>query len=201
MRPDRNGNLRHRIALEAARIIADLGHHDFRRARQKAAERLGCRDRRQLPTNAEIERALQEYQRLFRGESQHAELQRLRQIAIDAMSTLEEFRPRLVGPVLSGSADKNSTIALHLFSDTPEQIAITLMEKKIPWQDGIKKVHYPRGVAKEQPLFRFHAGETEIELIWFAPEEIRHSPLSPVNDRPEKRASLEKVRDLLEPAS
>jgi hypothetical protein len=198
MHPDRNGNLRHRIALEAARIIADLGHHDFHKARQKAAQRLGCRDRRQLPTNAEIEQALQEYQQLFRGESQRGELQRLRAIAVDAMSTLTEFRPRLVGPVLSGSADKNSKIQLHLFSDTPEQIAIRLLENKIPWRDGTKRVYYPRGVVKEQPLFRFHAGNTEIELVWFSPEEIRHSPLSPLNDRPEKRASLEKVQDLLE---
>lgn len=198
MHPDRNGNLRHRIALEAARIIADLGHHDFRKARQKAAERLGCRDRRQLPTNAEIERALQEYQQLFRGESQHSELQHLRHIAVDAMISLAEFRPRLVGSVLSGSADKNSKVVLHLFSDTPEQIAIRLLENKIPWRDGTKRVHYPRGVVKEQPLFRFHAGDTEIELIWFTPEEIRQPPLSPVNDRPEKRATLEKVQNLLD---
>jgi hypothetical protein len=198
MHPEKNGNLRNRIALEAARIIADFGHHDFRRARQKAAERLGCRDRRQLPTNAEIEQALQEYQQLFRGESQATELQRLRQVALDAMSTLAEFRPRLVGPVLSGSADRNSRIELHLFADTPEQIAIALVERKIPWQDGIKRVRYPRGMAKEQPTFRFHAGDTEIELIWFTPEELRHPPLSPVNDRPENRASLEKVQNLLE---
>jgi hypothetical protein len=193
----KNGGLRHRIAQEAARIIADLGHHDFRKARQKAAERLGCRDRRQFPTNTEIELALQEYQQLFRGQSQPAELIRLRQIALKAMEALAEFRPRLVGPVLSGSADKHSKIVLHLFSDTPEQIAIKLLENKIPWQDGSKKVIYPRGVAKEQPLFRFHAGETEIELVWFTPEEIGHPPRGPGNDPPEERAARQKVRELL----
>jgi Rad3-related DNA helicase len=198
MHPQKNGNLRTRIALEAARIIADLGHHDFSKARQKAAERLGCRDRRQLPTNAEIEQALVEYQQLFRGESQRTELQRLRRIALDAMQALAEFRPRLVGPVLSGSADRNSTIELHLFSETPEQITFSLLEKKIPWRDGVKKIRYARGATKEQPLFRFHAGETEIELVWFPPEGIRHPPLSPIDERPWKRASMEKVQELLE---
>jgi hypothetical protein len=198
MASGRNGNLRHRIALEAARIMADFGHHDYQKARHKAAERLGCRDRRQLPTNGEIEQALQEYQQLFRGENQRSELRRLRRTALDAMATLAEFRPRLVGPVLSGSADQNSKIELHIFSDTPEQVAILLMEKQIPWQDGRKKIHYSRETIQEQPLFRFHAGETEIELVWFPPQGIRHSPLSPVDERPEKRATLNQVKELLE---
>ncbi len=198
MHTGKNGDLRRRIALEAARILADLGDHDYQRARLKAAQRLGCRDRRQLPSNTEIELALQEYQQLFRGESQPMELRRLRSAALEAMTALAEFTPRLVGPVLYGSADQNSTIELHLFSDTPEQVAVALMEKKIPWRDGSKTVRYPQGVVREQPLFRFHAGEARMELIWFPLEGIRQAPLSPLDERPEKRASADQLRGLLE---
>ncbi len=198
MHAGKNGNIRRRIALEAARILADLGHHDYQRARLKAAQRLGCRDRRLFPSNTEIELALQEYQQLFRGRSQPMELRQLRSAALEAMTALAEFTPRLVGPVLYGSADQNSTIVLHLFSDTPEQVVMALMAKKIPWRDGSKTVHYPQGIVREHPLFRFQAGEAEIELIWFPPEGIRQPPLSPLDDRPEKRASADQLRGLLE---
>ena len=40
--------------------------------------------------------------------------------------SLSPFSPRLVGPVLNGTADHNSAINLHLFADSAEAVAITL---------------------------------------------------------------------------
>lgn len=194
----RNGNLRRRIAADAARILAESGDHNYSRAARKAAERLGCRDPRQLPSNSEIEQALREYQQLFRGEEQAGALQQLRQQAREAMEGLQAFRPRLVGPVLIGTADRYSRIELHLFCDSPEQIVFHLMELHIPWRDGEKRLLYPQGVARRQPLFRFQAGGADIELIWFPLKELHHPPLSPLDNRPLQRASLEQLRSLLE---
>ena len=156
---NRSGNLRRRIAVDAARILVESGDHNYSKAGRKAAERLGCRDLRQLPSNSEIEQALREHQQLFRGEEQAGALQRMRQLALEAMESLQEFNPRLVGPVLTGTADRHSKIELHLFSDSPEQIAFYLMELRIPWRDGEKRLRYPQGVVCRQPLFRFQAGE------------------------------------------
>jgi hypothetical protein len=195
---NRNGNLRRRIAVDAARILAESGDHQYAKAGRKAAERLGCRDPRQLPSNSEIEQALREHQQLFRGPEQAGELLRLRQLALEAMESLQTFNPRLAGPVLAGTADHHSRIELHLFCDSPEQIVFHLMEQRIPWRDGEKRLRYPQGVVRRQPLFRFQAGGTEIELIWFPLNELRHPPLSPLDNRPLQRASLNQLRSLME---
>ena len=59
---------RRRIAVEAAKLIAEEGLRDYRQAKLKAAQRLGIFDDTALPKNGEIEEALREHQRLFRAE-------------------------------------------------------------------------------------------------------------------------------------
>ncbi len=192
-----SSKLRQRLAHEAARILAEQGGHDYRRAGRKAAERLRCHDRHLLPSNAEIEQALREYQQLYSGSEHEAGLRRLRTLALDAMEALREFSPRLVGPVLSGSADQFSPIVLHLFSDTPEQISFFLLDRKIPWRDGEKKIRYPDGSTSRQPQFRFQADDTEMELVWFPVEKLRQPVLGPLENEKEERASAAQVRQLL----
>ena len=79
---------RHRLAHEAARLMAEGGIRDFHQAKLKAASRLGIRDDASLPRNREIEEALREYQRLFLGSEQDDALRlrsrrsrRLREVA------------------------------------------------------------------------------------------------------------------------
>lgn len=194
---NRHGKLRQRLAQEAARILAEQGGHDYGRARRKAAEHLGCRDRHQFPSNTEIEQALREYQHLFFGTEHEADLRRLRTLALDAMEALQEFSPRLVGPVLSGSADQYSPIVLHLFSDTPEQITFFLLDRKIPWREGEMPVRYPDGSSSRQPMFSFQADDTEIELIWFSTEKLRQPVLGPLDNGKEERASAPQLRQLM----
>ena len=52
---------RHRLAHEAARLMAEGGIRDFHQAKLKAAARLGIHDDASLPRNREIEDALREY--------------------------------------------------------------------------------------------------------------------------------------------
>ena len=58
---------RHRLAHEAAKLMAEGGIRDYHQAKLKAAARLGIHDDASLPRNREIEDALREYQRLFGG--------------------------------------------------------------------------------------------------------------------------------------
>ena len=57
------------VANEAARIIQEQGLNDFRSAKEKALERLGLKTAGPLPSNGEIEKALAERNRIFRGEN------------------------------------------------------------------------------------------------------------------------------------
>lgn len=190
--------LRANIANESARIIHDSGHRDFSAARNKAAHRLGCKDKRALPSNAEIEQALAEYQQLFHAEEQQQSVVHLRQLALDAMSNLEPFSPQLVGSALTGNGNSNSKLQLHLFSDSPEQIALHLLNSGIPYQEAEKTVLIQKGQKQRQPCFRFHTNETEVELIWFPSGSRGHAPLSCIDQKPEKRASITQLKKLME---
>src|SRR5512147_2175490 len=118
------GELLDQIADEAARVMAEHGIRDFALAKRKAAERLGARGA--LPTNVQIQERLVARQRLFEPDLHDARIAKLRRVAADVMSSLEQFRPRLVGAVLDGTATINSAIELHVFSDAPEVVAATL---------------------------------------------------------------------------
>lgn len=189
--------LKQRIAQEAARILSEHGDDNYRAACNKAADRLGVTDKRHYPNNLDIENALKEYQRLFRGNSQSQALQQLRQLAFEAMESLHRFQPHLVGPVLEGTADRNSGIKLHLFADTPEDVVLALVDLRISWRDGETKMRYRGGETRYYPVFRFHAGDNLVELIVFPVIGLRHPPLSSVNDQPQQRASLKEVKALL----
>ena len=55
----------------------------------------------------------------------------MRLTALSAMEVLARFSPRLVGPVLNGTADANSVVNLHVFADSPEAVAMLLDERGI----------------------------------------------------------------------
>src|SRR5690606_15204083 len=113
---------RQSLAHEAARLMAEGGIRDYHQAKLKAAQRLGIFDDASLPRNREIEDALREYQRLFLGSGQAAQVRRRREAALRALEFFRDFEPRLVGPVLEGTADANTAIALHVHSDDPDAI-------------------------------------------------------------------------------
>ena len=186
------------LAQEAARIMAEEGVRDFRFAKCKAAERLGFDVRSlHLPTNIEVEEALAAHQRLFRADSQPAHLRHLRETAREALRLLDGFNARLVGPVLSGTATDHAIIYLHVFSDVPEQVAIFLMDKNIPYEVSDRKLKSGSGAPHAYPVYRFIAGDTPIELTVFGVDGIRESPASPVDGKPMRRASLRELDVLL----
>jgi len=189
--------MRVRIAQEAARLMSDHGIRDYYTAKQKAAARLGATGTHNLPRNSEIETARMEYQQLFHPHEQPLQLRQLRSTALQAMQLLALFEPRLVGPVLTGSADQYDAIILHLFTDTPEEVAFTLMQQDIPFTSKEYHLHLG-GEEKPFPGYCFVAGETDINLVIFPAIAIRHAPSSPVDGRPMHRAALHEVERLLE---
>lgn len=191
---------RHRLAHEAARLMAEGGIQDFHHARMKAASRLGIRDEASLPRNAEIEEALREYQRLFAGPAREDALQRRRLAAVDALTFLQGFSPRLVGPVLEGTADANSAVQLHLYVDDADAVQRFLEENGIPSEIRSRRVRLDRERGGDAPLWRFTADGLTFELLVLPYDALRQAPLSTVDDRPMRRASLAQLRVLIESA-
>jgi len=188
------------LAQEAARLIVDQGMRDYRAAKIKAAARLGMSTRGSLPRNSEIEFAVSEHLQLFGRESHAVFLHSMRQVALSAMAMLSAFEPRLVGPVLSGTANENSSVNLHVFSDSPESVAMQLTDLAYNYRPYERRLKASRGrgaTADTFAGFQFvHEGES-IEATVFPVDGIRQSPLSPIDGRPMKRADSKSVRSLL----
>lgn len=195
-----NGNDRARqmLAQEAARIIVEQGIGDYRVAKRKAAERLGMSDRGSLPGNSEIELAVSEHLKLF-GRESHIDLLRvLRRAALSAMEMLAPFAPRLVGPVLHGTAAANSAINLHVFADNSEAVAVMLQESSVPYRLYERRLKSRRDRSETFSGYRFTHLDAHVEATVFPLNGMRQAPISPVDGKPMKRADIRTVRDLLE---
>ncbi|HEL7630939.1 hypothetical protein [Stenotrophomonas sp. PSU-St15] len=188
---------RHRLAHEAARLMAEGGIRDFHQAKLKAASRLGIHDDASLPRNVEIEDALREYQRLFAGPQHGNELQRRREAALRALEFLHAFAPRLVGPVLDGTADANSPVQVHLHSDDPEAVHRFLDEQGIPAESRVRRLRLDRERSLDVPVWVFSAEDLTFDLAVLPYDALRQAPLSPVDEKPMRRASQAQLRELL----
>ena len=186
------------VAQEAARIIVNHGVRDYRVAKQKAAERLGMNGRGSLPGNAEVEAAITEHLQIFGGEAHDNLLRLMRTAAISAMEMLADFSPRLVGPVLAGTADENSAVNLHVFADSPELIAMEIGDRGIQLRAYERRLKTRRGQIEMYAGFEFsHCNET-IQATVFPVDGIRQAPMSPIDGRPMKRVDLDAVQELLQ---
>lgn len=186
------------VAQEAARIIVDHGMRDYRVAKQKAAERLGFNARGSLPGNSEIEAAVADHLQIFGGDSHQNLLRLMRTAALSAMELLAAFSPRLVGPVLIGTADQNSAINLHLFADSPETVAMEIGDIGIPFRPYERRLKSRRGQIETYAGFEFsHRNET-VQATVFPIDGIRQAPMSPIDGKPMKRVDTNAVQELLQ---
>ncbi|HEX3836508.1 MAG TPA: hypothetical protein VHW25_06030 [Steroidobacteraceae bacterium] len=190
-------HLRHALAQEAARVMAEHGIRDFLVAKRKAAERFGVTDGAVLPKNTEIEIALVEYQRLFGRDTHTESLHAQRRAALQAMRRLSGFAPRLVGSVLSGTATQHSEVQLHLFAERPEAVTIWLIDQGIRYEVTARRVKMNAERVLEYPGVRFAVDDQAIEATVFPTDGIRQAPVSPVDGKPMRRADAADVEALL----
>lgn len=194
----RDKRMRQRIAMEAARLMAEHGISDYYAAKRKAAHQLGAPDTQNMPRNEEVEQELGAYQRLFQSELQPRRLRALRETAAQAMRLLEPFQPRLVGSVLSGTAHAHSDVNLHLFTDASEEVGVFLLAQEIPYETQTRHTRRGQDVAPERvPVYRFVAGDVVIDLTVFPVSGLRQAPRSPVDGRPMRRLALSGLLRLL----
>lgn len=193
--------VREQVAQEAARIMIEHGIEDFGRAKRKAAERLGVSTAGQLPSNAQVEASVVERQRIFAPATHDFELAALRSLAAHVMAELTPFRPKLVGPVLAGTATANAAVELHAFADAPEAVAAYLERiAQRPLRDTLRRYRFAKDESVEIPGFSFTRDGVEVEVMVFPERRAHHAPLSPVDRRPMRRASRSAVLALLSAA-
>jgi hypothetical protein len=189
--------VRARIAAEAARIMATEGQFNYHAAKKKAAQRCGVSDRLTLPSNTEVEESLRTYQSLYGGTAHQENLDRLRRITLRAMRILDPFSPRLVGPVLEGTAGPHSRIALQAFADSPDALILHFLEHGESFRQEQRQIRWHDGEPRFIQLVVFDLEEAEVEVALFELKDLRQAPPSPVDGKPQRRATREDLEALL----
>jgi hypothetical protein len=111
------------------------------------------------------------------------------------MTVLQAFSPYLVGSVLNGTAGQHSDIYLQLFTDSPKDVEIDLLNRGIDFEVSEAPNFAGRSEAVERLSFMIHG-------------EVVHASIHQVDDlragrrrengRMQERADLNAVRQLLE---
>ncbi|HEX3062180.1 MAG TPA: hypothetical protein VHP55_05900 [Usitatibacter sp.] len=194
-RSRRDANLRRRIANIAARLMAVDGIGDYATAKAKAAREARLEDANLLPDNQEIEAALREYQGLYQSEDQPAHLRRLREVAVKVMRDFVDFRPALVGSVLSGTAGQHSDVNLQLFTDDPKSFPIFLLNRRYRYEEGSRRVRRG-GRMEEVPQVHLEVEGIPVTLTVLDRDDERTGSGRDPADGPQ-RARIDEVEALL----
>lgn len=125
------------IAAAAAELVVEEGM-EYAQAKRKAAQALGRRGGRaaELPTNEQLEDAVREHIAVFHADTQPAELLALRQLALQWMRRLTEFRPHLSGAAWRGTATRRSSLHIDLYCDDPKGAEIGLLNLGVSFDVG-----------------------------------------------------------------
>jgi hypothetical protein len=174
--------LRQLIAAEAVRLLSEGGLSSVDGARRKAAQRYACADQRQWPEAHEIASAWAERQRLFGTGADH--LDRLRRVALDVMAQFRDLSPELTDGVAAGLAEAHTLVTVRLYADTPEQVVFRLLDRRIAWQEGERRLLFGGGRREARPSFRLRVDGTEVELVVLRPVDRADPPRDPATGRP-----------------
>lgn len=123
------------IAAVAARLVVEEGL-EYAAAKRRAIKQLGLHARTPLPDNAAMDAAVREYIAVFCPDTQAAELQALRTLALLWMDRLAAFRPHLGGAVWHGTATQHSDVYIQLFCDDPKSAELALLDHRVDYHPG-----------------------------------------------------------------
>jgi predicted nucleotidyltransferase len=192
--------LRRLIAQEAARLMYEDGVNEYLDAKRKAARQFGSEKAlslgSHLPSNAEIHAELQRLIGLYEEDVLPERLMRLRLMAREYMDVLEQFRPYLVGSVLTGAVTERSDIDLHLFAGSSEEVEEFLRSRGIPFEQEVVTIRHG-GEFFEYPHIYLEDAGVVIECSVYPVEDLRRIPKSSITGRPMERANAKKLGKLI----
>lgn len=189
-------DVRCRIAHIAARLMAEDGIEDHALAKRKAARQAGAPDSRQLPTNEEIDEALQAYQQIYQRNEHLGHLKQLRERALVAMRELGQFNPYLTGSVLSGNAGRYADIDLQLFTDNVKAVELYFIDRGIPYRTAQRKL-YSGDDQCTIPVFLLNDQNVDIRIEVLGSGDLRRPLRATPNGKTIERAKVEAVEALI----
>lgn len=177
----------------------DRRESEYYRAKMKAAKQVckGWVKPADLPGNAEIRDEVQNLSRMFDGNMEvTGKLRDMRIAALHMMTLLADYRPRLIGSVMTGHIRRGSDIDLHLFVDNLAAVTGVLdrnnyrydTQRKEITKNGETSVYRHVHVQDEFPF----------ELTVYPANKSHYVFKSSITGKPIERASIAELRTLLE---
>ena len=151
------------MAREAARLLYYGLSEEYKNSKIEAAKAFGTRT---LPSNFDIAVELDRISEQIEGPARELLLQRLRKEALEIMTLLSEFRPKLIGSVWRGTARKGSDIDIQVYSPTTCEVSSRLIGSyKIEKEEWVSKTSNGETDKFYHVLVRLESGdEAEISV-------------------------------------
>jgi hypothetical protein len=198
-----NPQLRQILIREAARLMYEEGIGQYHEAKHLAAKRILGRGQkgsfqprtRDLPSNGEISKEIATLARFHEGDLLTQRLFLMRVAALEVMSRLTEYSPRLIGSVSTGRIRKGSDIDLHVFTDSIEQLILLIVS--LGWEYKKKQITIRKGSAFVEYTHIYLNQTFPVELSVYPRKELRIRGRSSTDGKPIVRVSTDSLLQLL----
>ena len=133
------------VANLAAQMIMEEGIKDYFFAKKKAAKSLGLNENVSLPTNLQIDKAIEEFHKIFNQDTNIEFLEHFKDQALNVMDLFKGFKPHLMNELTKGIIPKFPEIKINLFADNIKDIEYVLLNSEISYEFSETKMYKKSG--------------------------------------------------------
>ena len=133
------------VANLAAQMIMEEGIKDYFFAKKKAAKSLGLNENVSLPTNIQIDKAIEEFHKIFNQDTNIEFLEHFKDQALNVMDLFKSFKPHLMNELTKGIIPKFPEIKINLFADNIKDIEYVLLNSEISYEFSETKMYKKSG--------------------------------------------------------
>jgi len=138
-------NIKLSVANLAAQMIMEEGIKDYFFAKKKAAKSLGLNENVSLPTNLQIDKAIEEFHKIFNQDTNIEFLEHFKDQALNVMDLFKGFKPHLMNELTKGIIPKFPEIKINLFADNIKDIEYVLLNSEISYEFSETKMYKKSG--------------------------------------------------------
>ena len=138
-------NIKLSVANLAAQLIMEEGIKDYLYAKKKAAKSLGINENANLPTNSQIDKAIDEFNKIFNPNIDIEFLQQFKTQALEVMSIFKNFKPHLMDQLSQGIIPKFPEIKINLFADNLKDVEYVLLNSELSYDFKEVKMNAKEG--------------------------------------------------------
>ena len=138
-------NIKISVANLAAQLIMEEGIKDYLFAKKKAAKSLGLNENVSLPTNSQIDKAIDDFNKIFNPNIDIEFLQQFKTQALEVMNIFKNFKPHLMNQLSQGIIPKFPEIKINLFADNLKDVEYVLLNSELSYDFKEVKMNIKEG--------------------------------------------------------